>query len=375
MKGTIRQRNPGSWEIQVFLGRDANGTRKRKTETVRGKKADAQRRLREILSELDRGITPPKTKYKLGEWLDEWLQEKIIPNRRQKTIDRYEGIIRLHIKPALGHVGLAQLSPMHIQSLESRLLGEGMAPKGVQTVHHVLSGAAKHALKMELISRDPVTLVSPPATAKKEAYSPAVDEVLALLALAEQEENPLWPFIHLIAFTGMRRGEGLALTWEHIDLDGGSLEIRQSLVVTANGTSLEPPKTARGERNVPLDGLTVGVLSKHRATQEELARELGVEPPGIVFPRQDWTGWSHPNTVMHAVRSFVIRAGFPAVTLRSLRHFHASVLLRAQPNVAAAAERLGHSSPAITMGIYAHCLKGWGEEAAEAFAKAMRATD
>ena len=110
MKGTIRQRNPGSWEIQVFLGRDANGKRIRKTETVRGKKSDGQRRLREILSELDRGITPTKIQYKVGEWLDKWLQEKIIPNRRQKTIDRYEGIIRLHIKPSLEHVGLVQLS-------------------------------------------------------------------------------------------------------------------------------------------------------------------------------------------------------------------------------------------------------------------------
>ena len=97
----------------MFLGRDANSKRIRKTETVRGKKSDAQRRLREILAELDRGITPTKIQYKVGEWLDKWLQEKIIPNRRQKTIDRYEGIIRLHIKPSLEHVGLVQLSPMH----------------------------------------------------------------------------------------------------------------------------------------------------------------------------------------------------------------------------------------------------------------------
>ena len=51
MKGTIRQRSPGSWEIQVFLGRDTNSKPMRKAETVRGKKADAQRRLREILSD------------------------------------------------------------------------------------------------------------------------------------------------------------------------------------------------------------------------------------------------------------------------------------------------------------------------------------
>ena len=372
MKGTIRQRNPGSWEIQVFLGRDANGKRIRKTETVRGKKSDGQRRLREILAELDRGITPTKVQYKVGEWLDKWLQEKIIPNRRQKTIDRYEGIIRLHIKPSLEHVGLVQLSPMHIQGLESKLLDEGMAPKGVQAVHHVLSGAVKHALRMEMIFRDPVALVSPPTVARTEAYSPEMDDVLALLSLAEKAENPLWPFIHLIAFTGMRRGEALALTGEHIDLDEGTLQICQSLVVTADGVSLEPPKTARGERTVALDALTVGVLRKHRAQQEELAGQLGVEPPAIVFPRREWTGWSHPNTVMHAVQRLAKRAGCPSVTLRSLRHFHASVLLDVRPNYAVAAERLGHSSPKITMDIYAHALEGWQQEAADAFANAMQ---
>ena len=110
MKGTIRQRNPGSWEIQVFLGRDSNGKRMRKTETVRGKKSDAQRRLREILSELDRGITPTKTRYKLGEWMDKWMEEKIVPEGKQKTIDRYWDDIRIHIKPALGHIELTVTS-------------------------------------------------------------------------------------------------------------------------------------------------------------------------------------------------------------------------------------------------------------------------
>ena len=198
----------------------------------------------------------------------------------------------------------------------------------------MLSGAVKHALRMELIFRDPVALVSPPTVVKTEAYSPEMDEVLALLSLAEKAEDPLWPFIHLIAFTGMRRGEALALTWEHIDLDEGTLQICQSLVVTADGVSLEPPKTARGERTVALDALTVGVLRKHRAQQEELAGQLGVEPPAIVFPRREWTGWSHPNTVMHAVQRLAKRAGCPSVTLRSLRHFHASVLLDVRPNYA-----------------------------------------
>ena len=117
------------------------------------KKSDAQRRLREILAELDRGIAPTKVQYKVGEWLDKWLQEKIIPNRRQKTIDRYEGIIRLHIKPSLEARGAGATLHNAYTGSGSKLLDEGMGPKGVQAVHHVLSGAVKHALRMEMIFR------------------------------------------------------------------------------------------------------------------------------------------------------------------------------------------------------------------------------
>ena len=133
MKGSIRQRTPGSWELQVFLGRDSNGKRRRVTETVRGKKADAERRLREILSELDHGIIPSKRVYKLDEWLNQWMSDVVRPNRRQKTVDRYSGIIRLHIAPGMGNMELSKIRPIHVQRLEGRLLAEeGMKPKGVQ---------------------------------------------------------------------------------------------------------------------------------------------------------------------------------------------------------------------------------------------------
>ncbi len=167
MKGTIRQRNPGSWEIQAFLGRDANGKRIRKTETVRGKKSDAQRRLREILSEVDRGAIPANTRYRVGEWKD----------------------------------------------LELELVKGGMDPKGVEAVHNVLTAAMDHALKMELIGRNPVTLVTPPKSPKKRAFVPEVSQVHALLAEAERSEHPLWPAVHVAAYTGVRRGEISGLEW------------------------------------------------------------------------------------------------------------------------------------------------------------------
>ena len=210
MKGSIKQRSPGSWQIRVFLGRDPQGKIIRRNETVRGKKADAERRLREILTELDRGITPPQRRYKLAEWLDKWMKDVIIPNRRQKTVDRYQGDIRKHIVPHLGHVEIAKLTPSHVQELESKLLRDGKKSKGVQMVHNILSGAMKHALRMELIARDPVAAVTPPTAPKVEAFSPEIAHVQGLLRTAESLDHYFWPCIYLIAYTGMRRGEALA---------------------------------------------------------------------------------------------------------------------------------------------------------------------
>ena len=246
------------------MGRDSNGKRLRKTETVHGKKSEAQRRLREILGDLDHGIAPSRKNYKLREWLDLWMSEVIIPNRRQKTVDRYEGIIRLHIVPHLGNVEFSKLTPVQVQKFESLLRQEskGMAPQGIQLVHNVLSGAMKHALRMELIQRNPVALVSPPPIPKAEAEAPEIEAVKRLLETGESQQHYLWPCLHLIAYTGMRRGEALGLEWERVEWDNG----------------LE--------------------------------------------------GWSHPNTLSHALASLSEKAGCGKITFRSLRHFHASVALK-----------------------------------------------
>ncbi len=367
----IRQRSKGSWEVSVFLGRDENGQRVRVWETVKGTKGDALPRQREILSEMDRGIVQVKTKYRLGEWLDKWMQDKIVPNGKQKTIDRYGGIIRKHIKPALGRTELTKLSPAQVQDFETQLLQDNMKPKGVGLVHTILNGAMKHALKMELITRNPVALVSPPTIAKKEAHTPEIEQVRALLKLAEQKRHPLWVCIHLIAYTGMRRGEGLALEWKNVDLDNMRVVVTQSLVATQTGILLETPKTENGQRVVDLDHRTTKIIRQHRDNQRALAVKSGINPPEKLFPRHDLVNWTHPNTVRYAIQTLGKQAGCPDITLRSLRHFHATITLQAGENPVVVSKRIGHSNPKITMEVYAHALPGWQKSTAEAFADAM----
>ena len=370
----IRQRSRGHWEVEAFVGRDENGKRIRVYDTVKGKKADAEKRLGEILTELDRGIAPTKTKYKFGDWLDKWLQEKIAPKDKPKTFDRYEGIIRNHIKPHLGHIQIAKLTPRQVQDLETYLQKKKikpMAAKGVGLVHGVMYGAMDHALRMELISRNPVALVSPPPVPNSEAYTPEVNQVKALLKLAEKKQNPYWECIHLIAYTGMRRGEALALEWKHVDLDNMSVKVHQSLTVPKTGILIASPKTENSKRTVNLDERTTEILRKHRDKQIELAAKLGIEPAQILFPRANQSRWTHPNTIGYAIETLSEAIGCPDITLRSLRHFHATVALNATKDVVVVSKRIGHSSPAITLKVYAHVLPGWQEQAAEAFADAM----
>ena len=117
MRGEIKQRSPGSWQIRVFLGRDENGKRIRKNETVRGKKADAERRLREILGEMDHGVVPSVKRYKLAEWLKMWLDEVITHTTEQATFERYEEAVRLHIVPELGNIEISKITPRQVQEL------------------------------------------------------------------------------------------------------------------------------------------------------------------------------------------------------------------------------------------------------------------
>ena len=102
MNGSIRNRGKGTGELTVDLGRDSGGKRKRKFVNVKGTKTQAQQKLRELLTSLDKGIPIGSQKISFGEWLSKWMDEYVIPDKRQKTIERYEGLIQKHIAPVLG---------------------------------------------------------------------------------------------------------------------------------------------------------------------------------------------------------------------------------------------------------------------------------
>lgn len=373
-EGSIRERSKGHWEIRVEIGRSPDGKRKRKIIQFRGNKTEANKKLRELLTSLDKGRPIGTQKVTFGQWLSKWMAEYIVPNKRQKTIERYEGLIRKHITPDLGHIELTKLAPSEIRTLEAKLIAQGMAPKGVELVHTVISGAYRYALQDDLVWRNPAKAVTPPPVIHTEVVPPEIAIVKEILRFAEEENHPLSACLYLIAYTGLRRGEALGLRHQDLNLEAGVISIVQTVGRSLHkGVIIEPTKTTYSRRSVDLDGDTVAVLRAHIGKQmlHRMELEGAYEDHGLVFP--DGLGRPmNPMTLTRAFQSFAKRLGLQGAKVHDLRHFHASVMLQNGESLLLVSKRLGHASISTTGDVYGHLLPGWQKEAANAFAKAMR---
>lgn len=374
MNGSIRKRGKDSYELTIDLGRGVDGKRRRKFASVKGTKAQAQQKLRELLTLSDRGITVSTCKITFGQWLTKWMKDYVVPNTRQKTVERYEGLIKKHIAPVLGHIDLTKVTPSDIQGLEAKLSGGGMAPQGVQLVHNVISGAFKYALRMEAAWRNPAKSVTPPKIIRKEVEPPKIEQVKRILELAEEQGHLLYPCIRLLAYTGLRRGEVLALRRQDMNLEVGTISVSQSLGRSLNkGLVFEPTKTRAGRRSIDIDEETIAILRAHVGKQllSKLEIEGTYQDNGLVFP--DPLG--RPLNPMSLTRAFQLLAkqvGVVDARLHDLRHFHASLMLQNGGSLLLVSRRLGHASISTTGDVYGHLMPGWQKEAADAFAEAMK---
>ena len=373
--GRVENAGPNRWKIILELGRDASGRRHRKTVNVRGTRKVAEAKKVGLLNQLNTGTYAESGNQTVGDFLQTWLSEYAVTSVAPKTYERYEEIVRLHLTPALGHLQLSGLLPMHIQSFykqaltSGRLSGKGgLSPTTVRHFHRVLSEALARAVKWQLLLRNPADAVDPPRVDAHEVTALDEDGVAALIA-ATQGTSMQLPTM-LAVSTGMRRGEVLGLRWSDVDLDEGALVVRASLEQTKTGLAFKSPKTNKSRR-LPLTAYTVKELRIEKCRQAALRLSTGgaFNPEDVVVCTDRGELWK-PNTFSSCFRTFAHTRDIP-ISFHALRHSHASQLLKQGASVKVVSERLGHSSTVLTMTTYAHVLQGMQEDATDRFGDAL----
>lgn len=169
----------------------------------------------------------------------------------------------------------------------------------------------------------------------------------------------------LLATTGMRRGEAIGLRWKDVDLTKGRLRVVQTITQIRSQVNIGEPKTAHGRRSIALDSATVAVLRNHRKAVLEERVLVGTDfsDEGLVFHQPDGA-CLRPDAVSAQFMRRVDRHGLPRLTLHGLRHTWATLALEQGIHPRVVQERLGHSTIAITLGIYSHVSPTLHDDAA-----------
>ena len=351
----------------VDIGRDP-ATGKRRLKSVGGfrTRRDAERALAKMIQQINDGLYVQPSRKTLAEYLPEWLQAARLRGLRQTTLVGYEVMITRHLIPRLGALQLRELTPAHLNDLYVELLERGrlqrpggLSPRTVRAAHTILRRALRDAVRQGLLTRNVADLADPPsaAAARAEARKSVKTWTPAQLRqfLDRTCEHRLYPAFLVGAMTGMRRGEVLGLRWTDLDLDAARLTITQTLVAPRYELVFSEPKTAAGRRTVALDDRTVAVLREHRRQQaaERLAFGRGYQETGLVFSQEDGSPLV-PLIFTQRFQKASRNAGLPQIRFHDLRHGHITYLMQAGVPLPVIAQRVGHSSVAVTGDIYSH---------------------
>jgi integrase len=353
--------------------RDENGDTKRYVALGRTRK-DVKDKLDKARERLTAGAPVRDAKQTVGDWLAHWRVTGLaVSDRKESTRALYANLSRKHLEPPpFGAVPLDRLKPSDIDGLvlamKAKTKPDGaraLSDSTIRSTYTVLRAGLDGAVRDGLIARNPAALVTRPGVERREARHLDAEGVAALLRAAQTSRY--YPALVLIAATGLRKGEALALSWDTgiVNLDEGWLKVRKTLGRVADLVFSEP-KTERSRRTVSLSAAVVAVLRKHKAAQAAERLRAGDQwtETGLVFTTEFGTAVD-PRNFLRVIEDAAKAAGVEGVGVHTLRHSAAVGWLEAGVHIKAVADMLGHSSISVTGDIYGHTSDGTARAAVD----------
>jgi integrase len=365
-----------------------------KRHMVYGKtRTDVRDKMKRVRERLDNGTAVKDSRRTLADWLAYWRVTTLAASdRKESTRELYANLCRRHLeREPFGAIRLDKLKPSDVEALvlamraktkpgkrtEKNLNPEpvrALSDATIRQTYTVLRAGLEGAVRDGLLAKNPAAAVKRPGIARREARHASVVDVTKLLLSADglRYRNVLV----LIAATGLRRGEALALHWSDVDLDAGMLVVRGTLGRVGGKLIITEPKTDRSRRPVPLPQPVVAMLRAHRARQnaERVAARDQWQENGLVFATEFGTPVG-PRNILRTVQIAAQKAGMSDIGVHTLRHSAAVTWLESKVHIKAVADLLGHSSIAITGDIYGHTSDDTARAAVEGLADQLGLPD
>jgi integrase len=344
----------------VATWRDPEGKPRKKAFRTQ-KEAAAHKKAQEVAK--DQGTYAPDTTVTLHGYYADWIAAA---DWRSSTRDGYERAWRLHIAPHFGpKARLSRIGRRDVRRFYAALKEAGVGPGALEKAARVLSSLLSAAVEEELIRANPALGVRVPRPPEQPTDEDDVrflsDEQLAtVLAVAAPRYRLLF---ELLAATGLRVGEALALQWRHLQLDGPRphVKVRQQL---ERGGEFGPPKTKRGRREV---ALPFGLVRSLRAAAGEST--------ALVFASYAGTPLDYYHVLARGLKPALEEAGVSEGGFHLFRHTFASRHIARGTNIVALQRAMGHSKPSVTLDVYSHLLEGYEAPALETSEVAQTAAE
>lgn len=363
-EGSIYQGKDGRWVACLNMGYQGG---KRKRKYIYGKtRREASEKLTEALRNRQLGLPVANDKITLGQFLERWLADSVKPSVRPRTYISYSQLVARHITPDLGKIKLAKLSPQDIQELMNSKLKVGLSPRTVQYIHAVIRRALVQACKWQLVPRNVAKLVDSPRVQRFEVQPLTPEQARILIDAAKGDR--LEALYTVAVSLGLRRGECLALRWEDIDLDSGTLRVRHTLQrLEGGGWELAEPKSKNSRRTLGLPNFAIQAIKEHRKRQleEKILAGPSWQESGFVFTSKFGTPLDGQHLYFRHFKKLLSEAGLPDIRFHDLRHSCASLLLVQGVSPRVVMETLGHSQISLTMDTYSHVMPLLQRDAAD----------
>ena len=281
-----------------------------------------------------------------------------------------------HILSALGNIYIEKITVAECQKAVNEWFEE--APHTFDRFIHYASKVFKYGIDMELLTSNPMEkVIKPKLKERPQQYQEFYDkdELNKFLSCAKKCNFRYFVYFRLLAYTGMRKGESLALKWSDIDFETNTISITRNVTTGLNNRPyISNGKTTNSVRRIPVDSETMNYLKEWRYCQQKDMLKKGfnfLDADNYIFPtiNNGITSLSKPRQWN---KSICDKFGLRRIKIHGFRHTHASLCYSAGLNAKEIQKRLGHADSKTTMNVYTHVMKNDEKKAVKKFADFMK---